>query len=144
MHVSAVLKRKGRDVVTVHPTHSIAAVAEVLARHRIGTVLVVDDLGHPAGVVSERDIVRLIATEGPAALDRRTGDVMTHPVVTCAPSDTMSAVMAVMTERHIRHLPVMEGGALVGMVSIGDAVKARLDDAELEVDSMRTFVAGVR
>jgi len=144
MHVSAVLKRKGRDVVTVHPTQTIATVTGVLAQHRIGTVLVMDDLGHPVGIVSERDIVRLIATEGNAALDRRAGDVMTRPLVTCSPSDTMSAVMAVMTERHIRHLPVMDDGALVGMVSIGDAVKARLDDAELEVDSMRTFVAGVR
>lgn len=144
MPVSAVLKRKGRDVVTVHPTQTITAAAQILAQHHIGAALVVDDLGHPVGIVSERDIVRILATEGGAALAHRVAEVMTHPLVTCTPDHTMSEVMAVMTERHIRHLPVMDDGSLVGMVSIGDAVKARLDDAELAVDNMRTLVTAVR
>ncbi len=144
MPVSAVLKRKGRDVVTVHPTQTIAATAQILAQHHIGAALVVDDLDHPVGIVSERDIVRILATEGETALAHVVAEVMTHPLVTCTPDHTMSEVMAVMTERHIRHLPVMDDGSLVGMVSIGDAVKARLDDAELAVDNMRTLVTAVR
>lgn len=145
MPVSAVLKRKGRDVVTVHPTQTIAATAQILAQHHIGAALVVDDLGHPVGMVSERDIVRILVTEGGTALAHRVAEVMTHPLVTCTPDHSMSDVMAVMTERHIRHLPVMDdNGTLVGMVSIGDAVKARLDDAELAVDNMRMLVTAVR
>lgn len=143
MHVAAVLKRKGSSVVTVRASDAIADVARVLAQHRIGAVLVVDDSGRPAGILSERDIVRALAGDGRATLQRHAADLMTREIVTCQCTDTMAQVMALMTERRIRHLPAMDGDRIAGMISIGDAVKARLDDAELEVESLRGYVAGL-
>lgn len=143
MHVAAVLKRKGNTVVTVRASDTVADVARVLAQHRIGAVLVVDEARRPAGILSERDIVRALAGEGRTALPRPAAELMTRDIVTCQPTDTMAQVMALMTERRIRHLPVMDGDRLAGLISIGDAVKARLDDAELEVESLRGYVAGL-
>ncbi|HEY0832611.1 MAG TPA: CBS domain-containing protein [Azospirillum sp.] len=143
MHVAAVLKRKGSAVVTVRTSDAVTDVARVLAQHRIGAVLVVDDSGRPAGILSERDIVRHLAADGRGTLQRAAADLMTRDIVTCQSTDTMAQVMALMTERRVRHLPVMDGDRLAGMISIGDAVKARLDDAELEVESLRGYVAGL-
>ncbi|WP_448205904.1 CBS domain-containing protein [Azospirillum sp. sgz302134] len=143
MHIAAVLKRKGSTIITSNPNDRVDVVARKLAQHRIGAVLVMSDDGSPAGILSERDIVRAVAAEGSAALERPAGDLMTRELVTGRPSDTVSQIMAVMTERRIRHLPIVESGQLVGLVSIGDVVKARLDDAELEVESLRGYVAGM-
>ncbi|HYD65072.1 CBS domain-containing protein [Azospirillum sp.] len=142
MHVAAVLKRKGTDIVTVRPDEPIAAVARTLAERRIGAALVVDG-GAPAGILSERDIVRGVAKHGSAVLQQPASALMTRDLVTCQPTDTVAQVMAVMSERRIRHLPVMDGERLAGVISIGDVVKARLDDAELEVESLRGYVAGI-
>lgn len=142
MHVAAVLKRKGTDIVTVRPDDPIAAVARTLAERRIGAALVVDG-GAPAGILSERDIVRGVAKHGSAVLQQPASALMTRDLVTCQPTDTVAQVMAVMSERRIRHLPVMDGERLAGVISIGDVVKARLDDAELEVESLRGYVAGI-
>ena len=143
MHIAAVLKRKGSTIITANPEDRVDAVARQLAQHRIGAVLVMKGDGVPAGILSERDIVRAVAADGPAALERPAADLMTRELVTGRPSDTVSQIMAVMTERRIRHLPIVEEDRLVGLVSIGDVVKARLDDAELEVESLRGYVAGM-
>ena len=142
MHVAAVLKRKGSDIVSIRPGDPIAAVTRMLAERRIGAALVVDG-GAPVGILSERDIVRGVAKQGGGVLQQPVSTLMTRDLVTCRPDDTVAHVMAVMSERRIRHLPVMDGGRLIGLISIGDAVKARLDDAELEVESLRTYVAGI-
>jgi CBS domain-containing protein len=142
MHVVAVLKRKGTDIVSIRPDEAVAAVARMLAERRIGAALVVD-AGRPVGILSERDIVRGVAGQGSAVLQQPVSSLMTRDLVTCQPTDTMAHVMAVMTERRVRHLPVMDGERLIGLISIGDVVKARLDDAELEVESLRGYVAGI-
>ena len=142
MHVAAVLKRKGTDIVSVGSDEPIAAVARTLAERRIGAALVVEG-GRPVGILSERDIVRGVAQQGSAVLQQPASTLMTRELVTCQPTDTMAQMMALMSERRIRHLPVMDGDRLVGLISIGDVVKARLDDAELEVESLRGYVAGI-
>lgn len=143
MHVVAVLKRKGTDIVSIGPDEAVAAVARTLTERRIGAALVVDGGGRPVGILSERDIVRGVAGQGSTVLQQPVSSLMTRDLVTCQPTDTMVQVMEVMTERRVRHLPVMDGERLVGMISIGDVVKARLDDAELEVESLRGYVAGI-
>lgn len=145
MHVAAVLKRKGTDVVTVRPSDSIGDVARTLTRHRIGAAVVMEDGGStlPCGIVSERDIVRAVAADGAVALDRPASELMTRQLVTGTPTDTVAQLMAVMTERRIRHVPIIEDGRMVGVISIGDVVKSRLDETEMEVESLRGYVAGI-
>lgn len=143
MHVAAVLKRKGNRIVSAAPEDSVAAVTRLLTEHRIGAVLVTDGDGLPVGILSERDIVRAVARDGAAALDRPAADLMTRELITATPTDTVADMMAVMTQRRIRHVPIVESGRVVGVISIGDVVKARIDDAELEVESLRGYVAGM-
>ncbi|MBP2227768.1 CBS domain-containing protein [Azospirillum agricola] len=143
MHVAAVLKRKGHRIVSATPADTVGAIAQLLTEHRIGAVLVVEPDGHPAGILSERDIVRAIARDGAAALSRPAADLMTRELITGQPTDTVADLMAVMTDRRVRHIPILEDGRIVGVISIGDVVKARIDDAELEVESLRGFVAGI-
>ncbi len=143
MHVAAILKRKGSTIVTIRPDETIATAAVTLNKHHIGAVLVLDD-GRPVGILSERDIVRGVALEGSVILERPVSSLMTRELVTCTTMDTTARMMTQMTERRIRHLPVLDGDQLVGMISIGDVVKACLDDTELEVESLRGYVAGVR
>ncbi|WP_343055166.1 CBS domain-containing protein [Azospirillum oleiclasticum] len=131
--------------MTVRPGDSIGDVARTLTRHRIGAVVVMEENGSalPCGIVSERDIVRAIAADGAAALDRPASDLMTRQLVTATPADTVAHVMSVMTERRIRHVPIIEDERMVGVISIGDVVKTRLDETEMEVESLRDFVAGI-
>ncbi|ALG72487.1 inosine-5-monophosphate dehydrogenase [Azospirillum thiophilum] len=143
MHVAAVLKRKGNRIVAAAPADTVAAVTRLLTEHRIGAVLVLADDGQPVGILSERDVVRAIARDGAAALDRPAAELMTRELITAAPTDTVADMMAVMTERRIRHVPIVEAGRVIGVISIGDVVKARIDDAELEVESLRGYVAGM-
>ncbi|WP_434623517.1 CBS domain-containing protein [Azospirillum sp. B2RO_4] len=143
MHVAAVLKRKGNRIVSAAPGDSVAAVTRLLTEHRIGAVLVTDDDGQPVGILSERDVVRAVARDGAGALDRPAADLMTRELITGTPTDTVADMMAVMTQRRIRHVPIIEAGRVVGVISIGDVVKARIDDAELEVESLRGYVAGM-
>ena len=142
MHVSAILKEKGSDVVTTEPERTIAETAKLLDRHRIGAVLVLGADGSVAGVLSERDVVRGIARHGERALAMAVRELMTRELVVCEPKDTVQDVMALMTHRRIRHVPVMEDGRLVGIVSIGDVVKGRLGDFEMEAESLRAYVQG--
>lgn len=143
MHVAVVLKRKGSRIVSAAPEDTVAAVTRLLTEHRIGAVLVMEDDGQPVGILSERDVVRAIARDGAAALDRPVADLMTRELITATTTDTVADMMAVMTERRIRHVPIVEAGRVVGVISIGDVVKARIDDAELEVESLRGYVAGM-
>ena len=144
MHVQAILGNKGASVVSMRPTATILDACRLLTEHRIGAVLVLDEANHVIGVFSERDVVRRIAEHGAHALDLPLAEVMTRNVLTCKPEDSVDDVMAVMTARRVRHLPVLDDGKLIGLVSIGDVVKHRLDEAALEVDSLREYVLAGR
>jgi len=142
MTVAAILKHKGHDVVAVRPTDDIGRVAGVLSERRIGAVLVEDAARQILGILSERDIVHALAAHGPRTLEMTAAQLMTRVLHTATPRTTLSEAMGMMTERRIRHLPVLEDGRLAGMVSIGDIVKARLMQQECEVDSLKAYVAG--
>ena len=132
MLISDVLKTKGHDVVMVRPTDSVALAVGRLAEHRIGAVVVEDQWMKPVGVFSERDLVNAIARDGAAVLGFEVQQLMSSPIVSCRSSDRIDAVLATMTLARIRHLPVIDAGTLKGIVSIGDLVKHRLDEKELE------------
>lgn len=141
MQVSVLLQTKGSEVVTVAPDRSVVEVLAVLAEHRIGALVVSDDARAIRGVVSERDVVRAIAARGPAALDETAAELMTTDVVTCEPDTTVERLMGVMTERRIRHVPVVVEGELVGLVSIGDVVKHHIATLEHETKAMQDYIA---
>jgi CBS domain-containing protein len=140
MNVEAILKGKGRTVVTIAPGETIADAVELMRRKRIGAVVVSDDGVRVGGILSERDIVHALAEKGAAILELGVAALMTRHVFTCRPDDTVAELMAEMTERRIRHLPVVDGGRLTGIVSIGDVVKNRLDEVESEASSLRQFI----
>ncbi len=140
MKVESILKTKGRDVITVPPEASVAEATRLLKEKRIGAVVVSGDGTTVQGILSERDIVHALVEHGGGALEMRVSDLMTRDVVTCSPEDSIGNLMAQMTERRFRHLPVVEGGSLCGMVSIGDVVKNRLDEVETEASAMREFI----
>lgn len=142
MHVAAILKDKGSKVVTTRSEATVAETVSLLSHHRIGAAVVTDPTGRVIGMISERDVIRGIASHGPQCLARPVGDLMTKDVVGCHPEDTVAEIMSVMTNRRIRHLPVVEDGVLAGIISIGDVVKNRLDEAELEVAALRDYVSG--
>jgi CBS domain-containing protein len=141
MTVKAILSRKGNDVITVEPTVTLSAAVNILAEHRIGALVVLAGADEQvAGILSERDIVRALAQRGPGALQEAVGQVMTRRVVTCTESDTVAALMERMTQGKFRHLPVVERGKLVGLVSIGDVVKHRLGEMEHESNALREYI----
>ncbi len=140
MHVADILKTKGSNVVTSGADETVAATARLLNLKRIGAVIVCDATGKVIGMMSERDIIRGIAINGQRALDMRIGDLMTSDVVVCKPTDTVAEVMQVMTLGRFRHLPVIEDGELRGIISIGDVVKNRLEETDLEARSLRDYV----
>lgn len=142
MTVAAILKHKGAEIVSVRPADSIAEVARVLAERRIGAALVSDTIGQVLGIISERDIVRALPTYGARTIAMTAAQLMTTVLHTVTPETTVSEAMGLMTERRIRHLPVLQEGKLAGLVSIGDVVKARLAQQECEVDSLKAYVAG--
>lgn len=142
MKVASILKRKGTDVVTVPPDTTIARAAAELHGKSIGALMVSADGRTMLGMISERDVVNGIAVYGPRALDLRVADLMTRKPVTCTPDDSVTRLMAQMTEHRVRHLPVMDGHELRGIVSIGDAVKHRLEELETEANILReAFIA---
>jgi len=144
MYVTDILNAKGTEVIATGPTETVAVTARLLNDRRIGAVLVRDGEDNVIGVISERDIIRGIAVNGADALDMMVRDLMTSEVVSCKPTDTISEVMRVMTTRRFRHLPVMEDGTLTGMISIGDVLKYRLDESELETRVLRDYVIASR
>jgi CBS domain-containing protein len=134
MLISDVLQHKGREVVTVRPTDGVSHAVSRLAEHRIGAVLVQDQWMKPVGIFSERDFINEVARHGAAALGFNVQQVMSSPIISCRSSDRIDAVLGVMTLKRIRHMPVIDGGSLQGIVSIGDLVKYRLDEKELEAN----------
>ncbi len=142
MLVETILKEKGSDVVSVAPAVTVMEAAKILNARRIGSVLVRNDDGGIAGLLSEGDIVRGIAEQGAAALSMPVSALMTRDVAFASPRDTLDSVLAVMTERRLRHLPVLEQGRLVGLVSIGDVVKRKIEEVTEEAEGLRAFVQG--
>jgi CBS domain-containing protein len=139
--VAAILKEKGGRVIAVRPEDRLEVVVRTLAREKIGAVLVRDANDHVLGVISERDVVSGLGREGPGLLDRQAADLMTRSVVYCGPHDTIDSVMQRMTERRFRHMPVLEDETLLGIISIGDVVKARIAETELEAQSLKEYIA---
>lgn len=140
MNVKTILAAKGGEVVTIEPTADLAAATQLLSANRIGAVLIRGAGGHIAGILSERDIVRALAKNGGAALSLPVGQVMTREVMTCHEDETIGDVMERMTAGKFRHLPVVNKGKLVGLISIGDVVKQRVDEIEHESQALRDYI----
>ncbi len=140
--VAAILTHKGHHVVTVAPTARIAEVADLLSAKRIGAVLVQDRVEQLLGIVSERDIVRSLAANGARTLDMTAGQLMTRALRTATPGTSIADAMREMTVGRFRHMPVLDRGELIGVISIGDVVKARIMEQEHEVESLKTYVSG--
>lgn len=141
MTVAAILRHKGSAVASVRPDQTVADIAGQLATRRIGALPVLES-GALVGIISERDIMQALATHGAAALDLPASALMTTKLSTVTRATTVGAAMRIMTDGRFRHLPVVEDGALIGIVSIGDVVKARITQQETEVDSLKAYVAG--
>ena len=141
MRVSEVLRRKGATVITIGPDRSVRELLGLLAEHGIGAVVVSEDGAGVAGIVSERDVVRRLHLDGNEVLAGPVAAIMTTDVETCSPPDELEQLMAVMTEHRIRHLPVLEDGRLVGLVSIGDVVKHRISEVQAERDQLSDYIA---
>ena len=139
MHVADILKRKGSAVITVRPDQSIEHLAQRLRAERVGAAIVSEDGATVDGIISERDVSHGLAVHGVAITNLTVADLMTKGVVTCSPDDTIAHVARVMTQRRIRHLPVTVGQELAGIVSVGDVVKHRLDELELEANVLRDY-----
>ena len=144
MTVRAILKNKGAAVVTAVPGETLHRIAQLIAEYRIGAVLILDKEGRPGGIVSERDIVNALSAYGAGALAMTAAETMTRNLVTCRPDNTPDEILAVMTNSRVRHLPVLDDGQMVGIVSIGDVVKRKLDDAAAEVGLLRDYVMAGR
>ncbi len=139
IRVANILDGKGDSVLTVTPEASVAVLVKLLAEKRIGAVPVVDDTGKLTGIVSERDVVRALASDQ-SALASKVESLMTREVQTCILQDTVADLMEIMTRGRFRHLPVVEDGKLIGIVSIGDVVKQRVAEAQSEVDALKTYI----
>jgi CBS domain-containing protein len=142
MLIHHVLQRKGDEVVTITADAPLTRALSTLADHNIGAIVVADDQGAVVGIISERDVVRALAAQGPVALDGTVGDLMTATVTTCGPRATVDELMALMTERRIRHVPVVDEGELTGIVSIGDVVKTRIGELETERETLHDYLSG--
>jgi CBS domain-containing protein len=142
MQVAQILKTKGSTVTTVAPELRIAEVVDTLSRRRIGAVLVTSGENEVAGILSERDVVHGLADHGARLLEMRVSEIMTKAVVTCAPDNTIEEIMREMTNRRIRHIPVLDSGRLCGIISIGDVVKNRLEELSAESDMLRNYIVG--
>ena len=141
MLVSQILKRKGDLVFTTTPTETIAAVASQLNGRGVGALVVLDAGGQVAGIVSERDIVRVVAERGAEALSEPVSSCMTRDVHFAEPGETVDSLLNTMTDRRIRHLPVCNKERLVGLVSIGDLVKSKISEVEAEAEGLKSYIA---
>ena len=142
MNVETILRAKGSEVATIRPDETVGAAVKALISRNIGALVVTEDGERVGGIISERDIVHALTNHGANLLSLKIAEVMTRRVITCEPSDTIEKLMAEMTNRRIRHFPVVQDGRLCGIVSIGDVVKNRLDEVEYEARSLRSFIAG--
>ncbi|MDZ7628399.1 MAG: CBS domain-containing protein [Parvularculaceae bacterium] len=141
MKVSNILQSKGVEVFAVTSSMTMKEAIDVLGEKNIGAVVVKDLHGDVAGILSERDVVRRIRTDGPVVLGRPVAECMTPLPITCGPEATLDEILAKMTEKRIRHLPVVEDGKLLGVISIGDVVKRKIDNAEREASALRDYIA---
>jgi CBS domain-containing protein len=141
MTVNHILLHKGRSVVTIAPDHTLAEAARLLSDKKIGAVVVTDGAKPVLGILSERDIVRALAERGAGVLDEPVSRSMTGEVVTCTGDAAIHEIMELMTERRFRHVPIVQGGRLTGIISIGDVVKFRLAEIEAEAQAMREYIA---
>jgi CBS domain-containing protein len=142
MKVKEILRNKPAKVITITGDQSLLDAGKLLTEYNIGAVIVVDDNGEPVGILSERDIVRKLADLKEDALNLQVQDAMTRDIIIGVPDDDLSHVSGIMTNRRIRHLPIIDGKKLVGMVSIGDVVKAQLDHVEVEAHVLRQYITG--
>jgi CBS domain-containing protein len=144
MKIADILKAKGSHVYTIHPDATLATAIEELVRHNVGALVVCErDLEQgevPCGIVTERDILRFVAAKKRSPEETKVSEIMTRELETSDPSRSVEEAMNVMTRRRIRHLPVLSGGKLVGIVSIGDLVKAQLDRLAMENQFMRSYI----
>lgn len=140
MKVADILKFKGADIVSIGPEEPVVAAVALLAENRIGAVLVMDG-DKLLGILSERDIVRALNDHKEAVVQKRVNDLMTREVVTCRPEDEIAAIRGMMTAQRFRHVPVSDGTKLIGIISIGDVVRNRIEEAEAEVDALRRYIA---
>jgi CBS domain-containing protein len=142
MLIRQILAGKGSDVVTTRPDATVTEVAKLLKAKRIGAVVVTDADGEICGIISERDLACGLADRGADLLGMRVGDVMTRDISTCSPDDGIDRLMRQMTEGRFRHLPVVEDGRMIGIISIGDVVKHRLQELEHEAHMLHDYISG--
>jgi CBS domain-containing protein len=141
MRIADLLRHKGSDVATVPPGVSVSGLLEDLARHNVGAMVVVDETGSLVGIVSERDVVRRLDERGAELLHSPVSEIMTTSVVTCEPTEAVDSLASIMTKRRIRHMPVVTGGKLVGLVSIGDVVRSRIEQLESDREQLESYIA---
>ena len=141
MIVDAILRAKGASVETARPDWTVLQAVQKLTEHGVGALVVSTDGQRIAGIISERDVMRRIAGGGPSILDTRVDEIMVSDVITCTREDTVNHLMTVMTERRVRHLPVVDDGLLVGIISIGDVVKRRIEETEYEAQALRQYIS---
>jgi len=141
MLVSQILKEKGDMVFTCSPSDTVAGVAALLHSRGVGAMVVLDDVLHVAGIVSERDIVRIVAEHGADGLKRAVADCMTREVIFAEPQETVDSLLTRMTDRRIRHLPVCREGRLIGIVSIGDLVKSKIAETVAEAETLKAYIS---
>jgi CBS domain-containing protein len=142
MLIGQILANKGRDIVSTRPDATIAEVVKLLRAKRIGAVVVMDDADKLCGIISERDLARGLADHGTKLLEMRVSQLMTSEVHTCTPDDDLEKLMKQMTEGRFRHLPVLRDGEMIGIISIGDVVKHRLQELESETHLLHDYIAG--
>ncbi|MFE5286313.1 CBS domain-containing protein [Nocardia sp. NPDC056611] len=140
MRISEILRRKGGEVVTIAPDATVRELLRILAAHNVGAVIVSPDGTAMAGIVSERDIVRRLYRDGAPLLDSPVSTIMTAALHTCSPDDNVETLNAIMTEHRIRHLPVLEDGRMIGIVSIGDVVKSQISELETEREALVRYL----
>lgn len=141
MIVAMILGEKGRGVVTIGANATIGEAVSALAKHKIGAIVVVENSDRIVGIISERDVVRAVGERGTDILAEPVGSIMTSDVMTCGDRETINEVMSRMTRGRFRHLPVAKQGRLTGIISIGDVVKARIEEVEREAEEMRAYIA---
>jgi CBS domain-containing protein len=141
MRISDLLRKKGTAVATVTPETNVTELLERLAEHNVGAMVVVDPDGGIAGIVSERDVVRRLNERGPQLLDGPVSAIMTKLVASCRPEDSVDQLSVLMTERRIRHVPVLVDGRLAGIISIGDVVKTRMEELEASQEQLQAYIS---
>ena len=140
MNIGNILATKGSKVITLHPDQSLKDAVALLTEHNIGALVVVDATGKPVGILSERDIVRAAHRLGDTLLTQLVKDIMTKHVLVAQPHDDLQAVLKTMTEKHFRHMPIMDQGQLAGIISLGDVVKVQLDEYRGEIETLQQYI----